>query len=363
MKFLSKASKRDLNGTAVLRLDFNTADDWRMRVVLPTIKFLLARGCKILILSHKGRPKGIEPKLSLRKDARRLGKLISEKVVFLPSFKFAEIKKILDRSKKGSVFVLENIRFLQGEGQNSISLAKKLANLGDFYVNDAFSVSHRSAVSVDSITNFLPSFAGFTFEREIKNLSRVMKKPKRPLIIIIGGGKAEDKVAVVKHFKNRADWFLFGGASANTLLHIRGVNIGKSMADRASEAEFKEILSYKGLLLPTDFKISDNRILDIGKKSVLAFSEQISKAGTVVWNGPLGLMEKKAFASGTLGVARAIVRNRKSFSVAGGGETVFFLRKHKLDKYFDFISTGGGAMLDFLADKKLPGIEALNHET
>lgn len=359
IRFLSKARKKDLMGTAILRLDFNTEDDWRMKMALPTVKFLLSCGSKVIIVSHKGRPNGFDKKLSLKGDSKKLGRFLGREVIFLKNFDFRKIRKAVAEAPGASVFVLENIRFLPGEARDDKNLTKKLASLGDFYVNDAFPVSHRKAASICGITRFLPAFAGLGLEREIRNLSAVMKNPKRPLLLVIGGGKASDKVGVIKNFKNKADWFLIGGASANTLLWLKGIDIGSSVADRRGKRPFKPILSYRGLVLPVDFKIEEKKILDIGPKSAQVFKNKVRLGKTIIWNGPLGLVEKKRFSKGTLDVAKAIIRNKKSFSLTGGGETVMFLKKHKLDKKFDFVSTGGGAMLDFLAGKKLPGIVAL----
>ncbi|TSC82198.1 MAG: phosphoglycerate kinase [Parcubacteria group bacterium Gr01-1014_20] len=363
MKFLRKAKSSDLKGVAIVALDFNTEDDWRLRASLPTVKFLSSKGAKVLILSHKGRPKGIEPKLSLKKDAIKLAKLTGLKVSFINNFNLKSAKSRIAEAPKASVFVLENIRFLKGEYDNSPKLAKELAGLGDFYVNDAFANSHRDDVSVDAITRFLPSFAGFGFEGEILHLSKLMKKPKRPLVLIVGGGKADDKVALMKFFKNRADYILTGGAAANTLLLASGYDIQGSLADRSGAKNFRDILKFKNLLLPLDYAVSGGKILDIGAKTVEFYVSKIKEARTVIWNGPVGLFEKKPFDRGTLALARAVAGNGKCFSVAGGGETVMFLKKHGLDKKFTFISTGGGAMLDFLAGKKLPGVEALRRES
>lgn len=359
IKFLSKTNKEKLRGTAILRLDFNTEDEWRMKTALPTIRFLLRQRCKVLIVSHKGRPKKRDKKLSLRRDASALGRFLGKKVGFLPHFRFREIKKILDRAPQGSVFVLQNIRFLPGEDRDSAVLGRQLASLGNFYVNDAFAVSHRKSASVSAITRFLPAYGGFQFEREMKVLSSVMKKARPPLVVILGGGKAADKLGLIKYFKNKAKWFLVGGAPANTLLWIRGLDVGKSVVDREHRERLRSLLRYKNLVLPVDWMVKEGKILDIGRGAVDEFSRKIREARTVIWNGPVGLFERKPYHLGSLRVAQAIAGNRRCFSLSGGGETVEFLKKYKLDKGFSFISTGGGAMLDFLAGKKLPGIKAL----
>lgn len=369
IKYLSKTNKKKFEGVAIVRLDFNTEDDWRLRASLPTLKFLIKAKAKILILSHRGRPleklkikkaigKNLD-KFSLRKDARVLARLLGRKVIFIPHFGFSETKLILNQAPKGSVFLLENLRFLESEEKNDMKLGRDLALLGDYYINDAFAVSHRANASVVAITKFLPSYGGLGLEAEILNLSQVMKNPKRPLVLIVGGGKAKDKVGILKYFKNKADKIILGGGAANTLLFLKGFSIGDSIADRADKKDFAPILKYKNIVLPMDFRMSNKKILDIGEKTAVLFGQAISQAKTIIWNGPLGLIEDKRFDDGTIAIARAIGKNRRAYSLAGGGETVMFLKKYKLDKNFSFISTGGGAMLEFLAGEKLPGIEAL----
>jgi phosphoglycerate kinase len=381
ISYLSKTNKKNLRGIALLRLDFNTEDEWRMRASLPTIKFLLKRSSKIVILSHRGRPSfaahsakapkgkpdGFDKKLSLKKDAANLSKMLGRKVIFLPAraglpdFNLPKVKKTIAGSKNSSIFVLENLRFFKGEESNDVKFAQKLASLGDFYVNDAFAVSHRKDASVSAIMRFLPSFAGQEIEKEIEFLSRVMKKPKKPLVIVLGGAKAHDKLGVLKYFRKTADSFLIGGATADTLLFLEGVDIKNSLVDKDKKTlkNLRQILRYRNIVLPADVRMENKMILDIGPKTVAVFCEKLKKSGTVIWSGPMGAFEKKKFSYGTLAIAKAITGNRKAFSVVGGGETVAFLKKHKLDKKFTFVSTGGGAMLDFLAGEKLPGIEAL----
>ena len=361
IKYLSKAKRSSLAGAGLLRLDFNTKDDWRMRAVLPTIKFLLKNGDTLVAISHRGRPNGADKKFSLKKDAAELSKLIGRKVTFIPHFRWEEIRDEVARTPHGAVFLLENLRFLKGEEANDAKLAKSLASIADYYVNDAFAVSHRANASVAAITKFLPSYAGFELEREIVSLSRVMKSPKRPLAVILGGAKAKDKLGVITFFKSRADTLLLGGGPANTILSMKGVDVKNSIRDKEPK-DIKAMQPYeklKKVTLPVDFVWHKDMIWDLGPKSVQAFTAKINAARTILWSGPLGLFEKPRFAKGSVAVARAIAKNRRAFSVAGGGETVMFLKKYKLDRKFSFISTGGGAMMDFLAGKKLPGIKAL----
>lgn len=361
VKYLSKANKRVLLGTALVRLDFNTEDDWRMLTVLPTIKLLLRTASRIVIVSHRGRPRRFDKKLSLKKDAAALGRLLRRKVTFINHFRFAEIGETVAVAPRGSIFLLENLRFVKGEEADDPHFARALASLADFYVNDAFAVSHRANASVAAITRFLPSYAGLEMEREIASLSRVMQHPRRPLVLVLGGAKAADKLGVIKYFKKRADWFLLGGGPANTILSIKGMEVESSVRDRDPKdlRMLAPVAAYKNVELPNDFVWYDGMIWDIGPKAVMEFAKKIKRARTILWSGPLGLIERKKFARGSVAVARAIVRNRRAFSVAGGGETVMFLKKRGLDKKFSFISTGGGAMIDFLAGKKLPGVEAL----
>lgn len=396
LNYLSRASLKALKGVALLRLDFNTEDDWRVEAALPTIRFLLRHSSKVVIASHEGRPlpslisafakamadknaparqsfngggngrmADFDRKLSLRKNVKNLEKFLKRQVCFVPHFHFADIKELIARSPRGSLFLLENLRFLKGETKNSKVLAKKLASLADFYVNDAFAVSHRVNASVVAITRFLPSYGGLELEKEIKFLSHALKKPSRPFVVLLGGGKAHDKVGVLQYFGRRADYLLLGGAVANTILFLKGVDIKKSVADRNPRGlkELRKVLKYRNLVLPSDFIFRGGAILDVGYRTTENFVTMIGKARTVVWSGPLGLIEERTYERGTLAVAKAIAKNRKAFSLAGGGETVMFLKRHGLDKKFSFISTGGGAMLDFLAGKKMPGIEALKRKS
>lgn len=361
IKFLRSLKGKKAKGVALLRLDFNTEGDWRMEAALSSIKFLLKRAEKIVIMSHKGRPAGFEKKLSLKQDSADLEKYLGRKVVFIPRLNFANIKSAIEKSPSGSILLLENLRFAKGEGKNSLAFARKLASLGDFYVNDAFAVSHRANASVAAITKFIRSYAGLEFQKELKFLSRAAKRNKKPLVVVLGGSKAHDKLGVLKFFKKKAASFLFGGVAANTMLYLRGVNVKNSHIDKNPEdlRKLKTIVNYKNIVLPIDHRIGRGAILDIGPKTQRIYSNIIKRARTIIWSGPMGLIEDKKFSFGTLAVARAIAKNKKAFSVVGGGETVMFLKKHKLDKKFSFISTGGGAMLEFLAGKKLAGIEAL----
>lgn len=338
--YLSRLKKETLkNKVCLLRLDFNTAGNWRLLASLPTLKFLSANCRAVVILSHKGRPNGFDKTLTLRPMTRQISKLLKKTVSFVPHFRLKETKKRIQSSPRGSIFFLENLRFTKEEERNSSILAKRLASLGDFYVNDAFAVSHRANASISAISRFLPGFAGFELESEIKNLSRAIKKPRKPLVVILGGLKIEDKLRVVKNLHRAASAFLIGGALNTALIN--------------------KLAGVEKLVLSEDFKYEKGAIRDIGSKSIKRFQKEIKKANTIIWNGPVGNINKSKFTAGTKAIAQAVTTNLKSFKIAGGGETVTYLKKLKLDKKFDFVSTGGGAMLDFLAGKKLPGLEAL----
>jgi phosphoglycerate kinase len=360
-----------LSGTALLRLDFNTQDDWRMLAVLPTIKLLLKTSDKIVIISHRGRPDPVtdvqakagklDKKFSLKKNAVTLSEVLKQKVVFIDHFDFPKMKTMIESAAPGSIFLLENLRFNAGEEKNDSKFGKALASLADFYVNDAFAVDHRANASVVAVTKFLPSYAGLELETEIVSLSRATKNPKHPFVFIVGGAKAADKLDAIKYFKNKADWFLLGGGPANTILALRGMDVKKSIRDTDPKTlqEIKPFVNFKKMVVPQDFRWSGQRILDVGAETINQFNAIIAKAETIVWAGPLGMIEDLAYATASLAIASAIVKNKKAFSLTGGGETVEFLKKYNLDKKFSFISTGGGAMIDFLAGKKMPGIEAL----
>lgn len=372
INFLSKAHQKNLKGIALVRLDFNTADDWRLRAALPTLKFLGARSEKVVIVGHRGRPHALrgdaggalplsEKTFSLKADSLRLMKFLRKKVYFVERLDFQKIKEAVCAAPRRSFVFLENIRFFKGETENKSELGKALASLADFYVNEAFAVSHRADASVVAVTNFLPHYAGFGFEREIRSLSAAMESPTHPLVVALGGSKTSDKLGVLKYFRAKADYFLIGGAAANTLLFLKGVNVGVSLIekDKNSLKKIQSVLRYKNVVLPTDFRWEGGAILDIGEKTAALFASVLGRAKTIIWSGTMGVAERKPFSRGSVAVARAIAANRRAFSVAGGGETVMFLKQHGLDKKFSFISTGGGAMLEFLAGEKLPGIVAL----
>ncbi|HEY4523695.1 MAG TPA: phosphoglycerate kinase [Candidatus Paceibacterota bacterium] len=372
IQYLRKVSPKKLKGVAILRLDFNTEDDWRMKAALPIINFLLKHASAVVILSHKGRPLGFQREFSLKQSAHELESLLKKDIVFFNSFNFVEMKMKIQAAKHGSIFMLENLRFMPGEASNNTGFAKNLASLGNYYVNDAFAVSHRVNASVSAITKFLPSYAGLGLESEIVNLSKVMERAKRPLVIILGGVKINDKLGVIKFFsasgesaqggKHRADSFLIGGALANTLLYLKGAGVGKSLYEKRVSKDIKRLAQYKNIVLPRDYRTDNSAILDIGPETEKIFEKKIHEARTIVWNGPLGMTERPAFTHGTMAVAKAVADNAKAFSIVGGGETVMSIKKYNIDDKISFISTGGGAMLDFLAGLCLPGLSALGYK-
>ncbi len=346
----------------------------RILAVLPTIEFLTGKGAKVVILSHRGRPleqakinsslftlangKGQNSKFSLKPFVKIISKLSDKQIKFIDfknGFDPNKINKIISVAGGNSIFLLENLRFWPGEEKNNLKFAKKLALLGDFYVNDAFSVSHRANASVTGITKFLPSYAGLLLEKEIKNLSTAIKKPKKPLVVILGGAKISDKIGVIKNFIGKADYFLTGGGIAHNFLLAQGLPIGDSIFEEKTIGFAKKMLKNKKIILPVDYVIENRKILDIGPKTIEKYSKIIKNAKTIIWNGPMGFIEDEKFKKGSEAVAKAILGG-KSFAVIGGGETtgmIFNFNKNI------FLSTGGGAMLEYLAGEKLPGLEAL----
>ncbi|KKR70245.1 MAG: Phosphoglycerate kinase [Candidatus Nomurabacteria bacterium GW2011_GWB1_40_7] len=331
---------KNLKGkTALLRVDFNVPiknekvmDDFKIIKALPTINFLLKRGAKIILITHLGKDgtKNIVPVIK----------------------KFFALSKI----SKSKVTFFENIRKFRGEMKNDQIFAKRLASLGDIYVNDAFSVSHRKHASIVSLPKYLPNFAGFQLEKEVKNLSHVFNKPKHPFLFILGGAKFETKMPLIKKYLKLADHVFVGGALANDFLKAKGYDVGKSLVSDTNYG-IKELLKNKKLILPTDFVEKNRVILDIGEESTKNLALLIKKAKLILWNGPLGKY-KDGGAEATKKVLK-LVADAKAESIIGGGDTVALISKMKMEKKFSFVSTGGGATLDFLANGTLPGLKVL----
>lgn len=374
MKFLSSLLKKDLlNKTCLLRVDLNIPEKEakyspRILGILPTIKFLIDNGTKIVILSHHGRPIGFDKKQSLKPFAKILSFLLKKPVHFIDYKKEFNVSKIFNTIARDSISLLENLRFLEGEEKNDIKLAKQLASLGDFYVNDAFSDSHRDNASVAVITEFLPSYAGFSLKNEVENLNKVIKNFKKPLVVILGGIKIFDKIGLIENFMKKADYFLIGGGIAHNFLKAQGLPIGDSIFEEKTIGFAKKMLNNNlpdgkagKIILPVDYIIKGKTILDIGPNTAKYYSDIIKNAKTIIWNGPMGYFENKKFAKGSEIIAKAILSSR-AFAVIGGGETTLLftsLNKNVKIKNNIFLSTGGGAMLEYLAGKKLPGVKAL----
>lgn len=390
MQLLRKLTKRALTGKiALVRIDLNVEpggrlDSYRLEAVVPTIRSLRTNGARVVLMSHRGHPGSAkrtisndkflisktDRELSLKPFVRVFSKKLGEDVEFIATPDLDEAKRKVATSKK-NVVLLENLRFWKGEEKNDVKFAKQLAALGDLYVNDAFAVSHRANASVAAIARFLPSFAGLLLEREIEHLGGVMKKPAHPVTLIVGGAKIADKVGVIEYFWKKTDSVLLGGGPANTFFAVEGLPMGKSLVDVSA---FPFVRKYKDkgkIMIPVDSEVfgrgASQRILDIGDLTARWYANVIKNSKTVIWNGPMGLFEKKGFERGTIAIWKAILalakKDPKARIVVGGGETVASLQLLKTKNYKlktnIFLSTGGGAMLDFLSGKKLPGIVAL----
>lgn len=378
------------NKRVLLRVDFNVfvegakiADDFRIRRSLRTIRYLIKEKAKIIIITHFSRPlhakEGTDKSIfSLREIAKQLEKDLGYKVKFVGDCIGSKAQKAALELKAGEIIMLENLRFHKEEEENDPVFASKLAALADIYVNDAFSVCHRAHASVSAITQFIPSYAGFLLAEEVRVLHNVYAKPKLPLVIAIGGMKIDTKAKLIKRFFNKASSIMLGGAIANFVLKVKGVAIGKSRLDDASSKELKDLnWTSSKLHLPLDVVVSreisptawvktvavgnvqdDEIILDIGPETVHLFSTILASAGTIVWNGPLGFTELPVFAVGTTEFAKALASS-KAFTVVGGGDSVVLIDTLKLYDTINFVSTGGGAMLEFLSGEPMPGIDAL----
>ena len=381
MKFLSSLSKKQLAGKTVLvRLDLNveasdSAHSIRIQRAIETIQFLRSRGARVVVVSHRGRPQPLVeamtndqfpiPKISkgetLRMFKNVFQKVLKEKVTFFDYFDFKKIKEEIAQNDNG-IFLLENIRLLAGEERNSKTLAKQLASLADMYVNDAFAVSHRAHASVAAITSYIPSYAGIELEQELHALSRALQKTDKPLVVILGGAKISDKIGVIRSFA-KADAIVTGGGIANTLFAAQGKYIGDSLYEKG--VAVKNIIRMKNVFLPLDPVWSERKILDAGPATAKEYGDIMKAARMVVWNGPLGLTEQKRFSQGTKVVWNALCAFGAR-AVVGGGETTSFIESiatpvQRASKRI-FLSIGGGAMLEYLSGKKLPGIEALERK-
>ncbi len=381
----------DVKGKKVLvRVDFNVpikdgkvTDDTRITAALPTIQYLLDNGAAVILCSHLGRPKeGPDPAYSMKPVAEHLATLISAPVKFAEDCIGPVAEKAAAELKPGEVLVLENTRFHPEETKNDPAMAKALASLADLYVNDAFGSAHRAHASTAGVAEYLPSAAGFLMEKEIRYLGNAIADPVRPFVAILGGAKISDKIGVINNLLTKADKILIGGGMANTFLAAKGYQMGDSLVEAEVIDQAKELLEKSAgkLVLPVDLVIADAfdaeanmkvipvgdvpagwRVLDIGPETVKAFGAEIASAGTVVWNGPMGVFELPRFAEGTYGVAKAVA-NSKAISIIGGGDSVAAINQSGLSDKITHISTGGGASLEMLEGLELPGVALLSEK-
>ncbi|MBF0489613.1 MAG: phosphoglycerate kinase [Candidatus Omnitrophica bacterium] len=376
----------------IIRVDFNVpldehaviTDDRRITAALPTIQYALKEGAsKVILMSHLGRPKGtgFEAEFSLKPVAVRLEQLLKEKVAFLSDCIGDPVKEAIAKSSE-RVVLLENLRFHKAEEKNDPAFAKELASLADVYVNDAFGTAHRAHASTAGITQYLPSVAGFLIEKELQYLGSAINNPKRPLVVILGGAKVSDKIELIKNLIPKANSIIIGGGMAYTFLKAQGINVGNSKLEKDKVDMARDLIEQAKkagveLALTTDFvitqsftsddcKISDTipdgwESLDIGPKTRERYKEILSKAKTIVWNGPLGVFEREAYAKGTRFIADYLASLKDVTVIIGGGDSAAAVAKFGLEDKMTHISTGGGASLEFLEGKELPGIAALNN--
>jgi phosphoglycerate kinase len=392
---LGKSSVRDLDvttGQSVLaRVDFNVpleggrvVDDARIRAALPTIELLLGKRVRLVLCSHLGRPKGRDPETSLAPVSDRLGELIDARVHQAPEVVGPEVRRGAERLEPGSVLVLENTRWERGETENDPALARELAALGDAYVNDAFGAAHRAHASTAGVAEYLrPAVAGLLLEREVVTLRSIVEAPERPLVVVLGGAKVTDKIALIDRFLDTADALLIGGAMCFSFFRAQGLATGDSLVEDegvelARHALEKADASACRLRLPVDIVAGDRfdadaehreldgvevpdgwMGLDVGPRTAAAYADEVAKAGTVFWNGPMGAFELPPFAAGTRAVAEAVARAGGT-TVVGGGDSGAALAEFGLADEVDHLSTGGGAALELLEGKPLPGVEVLD---
>lgn len=380
--------------TVVVRFDYNVPidnkqvqDDTRIKASLPTLNYLINQGAKIIITSHLGRPKGkINEDMRLTPVAKHLSKLIDKPVVKVDSCIGQDVDRAIEALGFGDILILENTRFHKEEKENDTAFAKKLASYGDIFVNDAFGTAHRAHASTEGVAHHLPSYAGLLMEKEIKALSPLLEKVERPFVLLLGGAKIDTKIGVIKEYIKKADTILLGGGLANTFVYARGYDVGESLCEKdkmelaqelimEAENEGCEIVTPGGMIvadeiaddvITADMEITGvegtMKMLDIGERSTKKYIRILKEAKTIIWNGPVGLYEKKPFENGTRRIAQALAAvNGKTY--LGGGDTLDALKKFNIDhESFTHVSTGGGAMLEFLEGKELPGLTVLQKE-
>ncbi len=379
---MKKITELDLkNKTVLLRCDFNVPiskngeilNDFRIQSAVPTIRYLIDKNAKVILMSHL-ETKGENKSLSL--IVSRLEELLNNKIELVSDYFEKDKKEITEILNSNRIVLFENLRFYDQEKDNDQEFAKKLASFGDIFINEAFSVSHRNHASIVSIAQYLPKAAGLLFEKEILTLSKLKEKPESPFVVIIGGIKIKTKIKTILNLFRKSDYLLVGSKIGEAILSYKGMLKERQAQKDGLIAQID--LTDKRLHLPLDGIIAlkdsmDNLrqgtietvkkqedIYDIGPVTIELFKKVISRAKTILWNGPLGMYEDKRFEKGTKEIAQAIIKNKSAFKVAGGGETIMAIDKFNLKEKFDFISTGGGAMLEFLAEQELPGIKALN---
>jgi phosphoglycerate kinase len=388
---MNKQTIRDIdvrNKRVLVRVDFNVpikdgkvTDDTRIRAALPTLQALIDGGGKLILMSHLGRPKGgPDPKFSLKPAAERLSELLGKPVKMAPDCVGEAVEKMVAELQPGDVLVLENTRFYPGEEKNDLTLAQQMARLGDVYVNDAFGSAHRAHSSTEGVARFLPAVAGLLMEKELEFLGKALEAPERPFIAILGGAKISDKIGVIKNLLGKVDALLIGGGMANTFLKAQGYDMGDSLVEESSLDEARSLLQQgEGkLFLPVDLVVADAfaadarhqvvpidqvpagwRALDIGPATIAHFSNRLAGARTVVWNGPMGVFEFPAFAKGTTAIAEVLAGLSGATTIIGGGDSVAAIQQAGLADKITHISTGGGASLEFLEGRVLPGVAAL----
>lgn len=377
-----------MSGKKVLvRVDFNVTidhgeikDDTRIRETIPTLNYLLQQKNSLILLSHLGRPHGIETKYSLKPVVTRLEFYLKQKVELINQFDDKELS-VLSQLKPGQVVMLENVRFHAGEEKNDLSYAKLLAELGDVFVNDAFATAHRAHSSTVGITKFLPAYAGMLLIKEINVISKVLENPDKPVVSVVGGAKIIDKIGLIKKQLDLSQTVLVGGGIANTFLKAMGKNVGKSLVENNVDDFAREILyfaatKHSALIFPSDFVVTGKSsrpevvhleemknnysIMDIGPRSIKSFSAYLLKAGTIIFNGPLGKYEEKPFDKGTRALIVAASQSQ-ALSVIGGGDTLACIPNKKVAQGITHISTGGGALLEFIEKGSLPAIDVLQN--
>ena len=401
----SKQTVRDIDvdrQVVLVRVDYNVPlkkdgsidDDLRIRASLPTIKYLIERQCKLVLMSHLGRPEGRDQSQSLAPVAARLSELLGQSVKFIDDCVGDKVYQTVKHAPCGSVILLENLRYYPQEEADDMEFAKNIAKStgANLFVQDGFGAAHRAHASTHAITQFLPSFAGLLLEKEVTMINRSMELPARPFVAIIGGAKISDKIDLIKRFIDKADKILIGGAMANTFLKFKRYDMGKSLVELDQDEILREIYDLAAakvgpenvddfLVLPKDLAVStsiddpnqirrevsvdkianDEMALDIGTQAIDQFCDIISTAKTIVWNGPMGIAEKEVFSIGSARIALAIAANNEDVSIVGGGDTADFVLKWSGgdESSFTHISTGGGASMELMSGKKLPGVESL----